>query len=115
MPAAGVHPVQRWRGELGAEFGGCPVIRGPLPQQEQLTSMTGPCGWHTTQCRASVTRRNGTRALRRTCAHAAHAVRTSRGCWPPCAARSTDSSDRWCFSFWVPGPGKTLAAATYEK
>jgi hypothetical protein len=26
-----------------------------LPQQEQLTSMTGPCGWHTTQCRASVT------------------------------------------------------------
>ena len=35
---------------------GCPVIRGPLPQQEQLTSMTGPCGWHTTQCRASVTR-----------------------------------------------------------
>jgi hypothetical protein len=32
------------------------AIRGPLPQQEQLTSMTGPCGWHTTQCRASVTR-----------------------------------------------------------
>ena len=55
LPAAGVDPVQRWRGELVAEFGWLPVIRGPLPQQEQLTSMTGPCGWHTTQCRASVT------------------------------------------------------------
>jgi len=24
------------------------VIRGPSPQPEQLTSMTGSCGWHAT-------------------------------------------------------------------
>jgi len=39
--AAGVHSVQRWRGELIAEFGWLPGDQGPLPQQEQLTSMTG--------------------------------------------------------------------------
>ena len=30
MPAAGVHPVQRWRGELGAEFGWLPGDQGAV-------------------------------------------------------------------------------------
>jgi hypothetical protein len=30
LPAAGVHPVQRWRGELGAEFGRLPGDQGAV-------------------------------------------------------------------------------------
>ena len=30
MPAAGVHPVQRWRGELGAGFGWLPGDQGAV-------------------------------------------------------------------------------------
>jgi len=30
LPAAGVHPVQRWRGELGAEFGWLPGDQGAV-------------------------------------------------------------------------------------
>ena len=41
LPAAGVQPLQRGRRELIAEFGGWPVIRGPLPQQEQCLLSRG--------------------------------------------------------------------------
>ena len=56
--------------------GGWPVIRGPLPQHQQLTSMTGPCGWHTAQCRATVTRSPSR------CSQTM--ARSSRCCTAPC-------------------------------
>jgi hypothetical protein len=106
LPAVGVHPVQRWRGELGAESGWLPGDQGPLPQQEQLTSMTGPCGWHATQCRLgdAEERYPGIAAHLRACAHA---VRTSRAA----GRRARREAATAGVFFWVAGPGKTLAAA----
>jgi len=70
LPAVGVHPVQRWRGELGAESGWLPGDQGAVAAAGAADVDDGPVRLACYAVSALVTRRNGTRALRRTCAHA---------------------------------------------
>jgi hypothetical protein len=56
---------------------GCAQAMEMLHVYAELTAAGGPA-------------EERTRASRRTCAHAARAVRTLRGCWPRCATRRTD-------------------------
>ncbi len=110
MPAVGVHRVQRWRGELGAESGWLPGDQGAVAAAGAADVDDGPVRL---ACHAvpgfgdAEERYPGIAAHLRACAHA---VRTSRAAGRRARREALTLATAGVF-FWVAGPGKTLAAA----